>query len=184
MNIAPFQPLETDRLRLRCVVADDAPALTRLITPAVSRWVASWPVPLTPEIALTRIMTALKLAFAGDLLPVAIIEKESAELIGWTEIYRDAKARERGSLGYWLGEKYHGKGYMKELAPVVVVAGFALLNLTVIEAGAQPGNTASFAVMRALGMKRVREEMVYAPARKRDELCYFYEIYRPTAQTI
>jgi ribosomal-protein-alanine N-acetyltransferase len=52
----------------------------------------------------------------------------------------------------------------------------------VIEAGAQPGNTASFAIMRACGMRPVGERMIPVPARGRDELCHFYEVHRPPHQ--
>lgn len=68
---------------------------------------------------------------------------------------------------------------MRELAPVAMAAGFELLDLDVIEAAAQPGNDASFAVMRACGMQLTGERLVYAPARNRNELCLVYEVQRP-----
>jgi ribosomal-protein-alanine N-acetyltransferase len=148
------------------------------MTPEVSRWVAYWPVPFTFEMAKSRIEASRVLAYAGDALPFGVIEKASSALIGWVMLDRDQQDRRRGSFGYWLGEKYHGKGYMRELAVVVLAAGFKLLDLDVIEAGAQPANTASFAVMHGCGMKPTREGMVYAPARKQDEFCQFYEIQR------
>ena len=51
-----------------------------------------------------------------------------------------------------------------------LAAAFKLLDVDVIEAGAQPENTASLAVMHGRGMKFNEERMVYAPARKREEL--------------
>jgi ribosomal-protein-alanine N-acetyltransferase len=174
----PFQPLETARLHLRCVVAHDAAATSALMTPAVSRWVAYWPVPFTADMARSRIEAARRLAYAGDALPFGVIEKASGAFIGWVMLDRDRRDRRRGVFGYWLGEKFHGNGYMRELAGVVIEAGFRLLDLDVIEAGAQPGNAASFAVMRGCAMTPAREGMVYAPARKRDEFCQFYEIRR------
>jgi ribosomal-protein-alanine N-acetyltransferase len=175
---APFQPIETARLRLRCVTPDDAHATSAMMTPEVSRWVAYWPFPFTYEMAVERIESSLKLAHAGDMLPFAVVEKASNEMIGWVGFNRDAANRKRGSFGYWLGEKHHGKGYMKEVAPVALAAAFKLLDVDVIEAGAQPENTASLAVMRGCGMEFTGERMVYAPARKREELCHFYEIER------
>jgi ribosomal-protein-alanine N-acetyltransferase len=175
---APFQPLETARLRLRCVGPDDAHATSAMMTPEVSRWVAYWPFPFTYEMAVERIESSLKLARAGDMLPFAVVEKASDEMIGWVMFNRDTENRRRGSFGYWLGEKHHGKGYMKELAPVALAAAVKLLDVDVIEAGAQPGNTASLAVLRRCGMEFIGERMVYAPARKREELCHFYEIKR------
>ena len=175
---APFQPLETARLWLRCVAPDDAHAISAMMTPEVSRWVAYWPFPLTYEMAVERIESSLKLAHAGDMVPFAVVEKASDEMIGWVMFNRDIENPRRGSFGYWLGEEYHGKGYMKELAPVALAAAFKLLDVDVIEAGAQPGNAASFAVMRGCGMRFTAERIVHAPARKREELCHFYEIER------
>ena len=58
-------------------------------------------------------------------------------------------------------------------------AGITEADLNVIEAGAQPENAVSFAVMRWCGMTPAGERMVFAPARERDELCLLYEKVRP-----
>lgn len=179
MTRDPFEPLETARLRLRCVSHEDALVVSQMMTPEISRWVASWPIPFTREMASARIKAAREMAYAGDALPFAVIVKESGELIGWVTLNRDDDDQRRGSFGYWLGEAHHGKGYMRELAPVVLAAGFRLLNLDVIEAGAQPENVASFSIMQSCGMNFVGERSVYAHARTRNEICPFYEIIRP-----
>jgi ribosomal-protein-alanine N-acetyltransferase len=65
---------------------------------------------------------------------------------------------------------------MREAAPATVAAAFERLELDVIEAGAQPGNAASFAVMRVCGMQPVGERDVFAAARGRHERCMFHEV--------
>ena len=45
MTSEPFAPRLTDRLVLRCLRPSDAMATSRLMTPGVSRWLASWPGP-------------------------------------------------------------------------------------------------------------------------------------------
>ena len=174
-----FAPLGTERLRLRCVRPDDAAQVSRLMTPAVSRWVASWPVPFTPEMAAERIAAARDAAGMGKLLPLAIERRFDGVLLGWISVTRDVKDDRRGALGYWLGEEHHGCGYMREAAAVVVAAGFSRLGLEVIEAGSQPGNVAAFAVLRGCGMAPTGGRTVFAPARGHDELCLFYEAARP-----
>jgi ribosomal-protein-alanine N-acetyltransferase len=174
----PFDPLETARLQLRCVALGDAAATSALMTPAVSRWVANWPMPFTPEMATTRIEASRRSAFTGDALPFAVVARADGELLGWTWLQRNGTERRRARLGSWLGERHHGKGYMKEVTPVVLAAGFNLLDLDVIEAAALPTNAGSLAVMRASGMKPAREAMVFAPAREREEFCHVYEIER------
>ena len=175
----PVASLGTERLRLRCVRPDDAAQVSRLMTPAVSRWVASWPVPFTPKMAAERIAAAREAAEMGKLLPFAIERRSDGVLLGWISVTRDAKNDRRGRLSYWLGEEHHGRGYMREAVAVVVAAAFDKLGLEVIEAGAQPGNVDAFAVLRGCGMALTGGRTVFAPARGHDELCLFYEIARP-----
>ncbi len=174
-----FAPLGTERLRLRWGRPQDAAQVSRLMTSAVSRWLASWPVPFTPEMAAERIAAAHSEAQRGRLLPFVIERRFDGVLLGWISVTRDAKDDRRGALGYWLGEEHHGYGYMREAAAVVVAAGFDRLGLEVIEAGAQPGNVDAFAVLRGCGMAPNGGRMVFAPARGQDELCLFYEAARP-----
>ncbi len=175
----PFPPVRTARLTLRCVAAADAAATSALMTPEVSRWLADWPLPFTPDMAAARIETMRRCAVAGDVLPVAVVEQVSGALAGWIVLRRDGERRRRGSLGYWLGEAHHRRGYMREAIPAVLRVGFARLDLDVIEAAAQRANAGSFAVMRACGMRSAGEGMIYAPSRDREELCCFHEIARP-----
>lgn len=184
-HIDLFPPVETARLVLRCVAPGDAEATSALMTPEVSRWVATWPVPFTPEMAARRIAAMRRAAEARDALPFAVVVKTTSELAGWIMLNRHGDGPRRASLGYWLGERHHGRGYMREAAPAAVDAGFRQLGVEVIGAAAQPANEASFAVMRACGMRQVGEAMVHAPTRRRDELCHLYEVARlPRAPSV
>ena len=98
--------------------------------------------------------------------------------MGWVMIHRDNADRSRASFGYWLGECFQGHGYMRDIAPVAIAAGFSCLAVDVIEAGAQVDHAASFAVMRRCGMRASGEKWIYAPARQRDEYCRFFEVRR------
>lgn len=178
MMIDLFPSHETARLRLRCVNSGDAASTAALMTPGVSRWVASWPMPFTHDMAAARIELVRREALAGDALPFAIISRSSEELIGWATVKRESDDR-RGSLGYWLGEEHHRHGYMREVAPAILSIGFDLLDLDVMEAAAQMENSGSFAIMASCGMRPTREVEIYAPARDRYELCRVYEIARP-----
>ena len=177
-----FGAVETARLRLRCVRLEDAVPVSGMMTAAVSRWVASWPVPFTSEMAVERITNARKAATDGRALPCAIERRSDGALVGWIGVTRETSHERRAMLGYWLGEKHHGHGYMREAAPAAVQMAFQQLDLDVIEAAAQPENAASFAVLRGCGMAPVGERMIFAPSRSRDELCLLYEVARPKAQ--
>jgi ribosomal-protein-alanine N-acetyltransferase len=67
---------------------------------------------------------------------------------------------------------------MSEAAGAAVAAAFVRLDLTAIEAGAQPDNAGSFAVMRHLGMRPIDERPVWAEARGREERCVYYAVTR------
>jgi [ribosomal protein S5]-alanine N-acetyltransferase len=180
MSNDPFPPLETARLRLRCVALKDAAETSPLITSEVSRWLASWPFPFTKTMAKKRIREMRAGALAANVLPYAIVMKEGQKLAGWAIIAKEVFDLRRGALSYWLGQSYQGRGFAREAITAVLSAGFEQLDLDVIEAGAQPENVGSFAVMRACGMTEAGVRMVYAPARGREELCLFHKINRST----
>jgi len=174
-----FKAVDTARLRLRCVRLEDAAPVSAMMTAAVSQWVASWPVPLTPEMATERITNARKAVADGRALPCAIERRGDGALVGWIGVTRETSHGRRAMLGYWLGEQHHGHGYMREAAPAMVRMAFQKLDLDVVEAAAQPENAASFAVLRGCGMAPVGERMIFAPSRNREEMCLLYEVTRP-----
>jgi ribosomal-protein-alanine N-acetyltransferase len=170
--------IETARLRLRVVDEHDAPAAVRLITPEVSRWLASWPSPLDETAAALRFREMRDVTARGGGLCLAFEPGDGGEMMGLVMIMRSRDDVRRAGLGYWLGESYHHQGYMLEAARAAVAAAFARLRLEVIEAGAQPTNAPSLAVMRSLGMRPIGERMTWAAARGREEICAYYEITR------
>lgn len=171
-----FPAVDTARLRLRCVRPGDAAQISEMMTPAVSRWVASWPVPFTPAMAAERIADSRQAFLEGKALPCVIERREDGVLLGWIAVTRQNANESRAMLGYWMGEAHHGYGYMREAAPATVTFAFRSLDLDVIEAAAQPENKASFAVLRSCGMIPTGERTIFAPARSRDELCLLYEV--------
>jgi len=170
--------IETARLRLRLVDEHDAAATVRLITPEVSRWLASWPSPLDEAAAAARLRDLRDVATAGHGLPFAIERLDGGDMIGLVMIMRSRDDARRGGLGYWLGEAYHHQGYMSEAAAAAVAVAFTRLDLAAIEAGAQPDNASSLAIMRRLGMRPIGERPMWAAARGRKEICAYFEITR------
>ncbi len=170
--------IDTARLRLRLVDEQDAAAAARLMTPAISRWLASWPSPLDEAGAAARLRWMHEAAERGEALCFAIEPREGGGLMGVVMIVRSKHDARRGHLGYWLGEAFHHQGYMSEAAAAAVTEAFAPLDLTAIEAGAQPDNVGSLGVMRHLGMRPFDERPVWAEARGREERCVYYAVTR------
>ncbi len=160
------------RLRLRPPCPADAPALSALMTPGVSRRLASWPTPFTPALAAARIATVLDAMAGGDT--VCCVIEHKTETVGWIGAAR-LPGTDRASIGYWLGEPWQGRGFMREAAPAFVAALRARLALGSIEATCQPENRGSARVLAACGLKRVGTRMQHAPARGQDELVDVWE---------
>jgi ribosomal-protein-alanine N-acetyltransferase len=170
--------VETARLRLRLVHERDAPAAAHLMTPAVSQWLASWPSPLDEPGAAARLRRMRDATVQGQALCFAIEGRNDGALMGLVMVVRTKYDARRGDLGYWLGEPFHRRGYMAEAAAAAVAEAFIRLDLDAIEAGAQPANEASLAIMRRLGMRPIDERPVWAETRGREERCAYYEITR------
>ena len=164
--------LRTDRLRLRPPRPEAAPAVSALMTPGVSQWLARWPVPFTPGMAQARIAQSLDAMAAGRSLICVIEHRE--EFAGWIGGGRMG-ATDRGEFGFWLGEPWHGQGFMQEAAPAYVAALRARLALRSIEAGCQPANHASARVLAACGLRRAGTRTDLTPARNRDETVDLWE---------
>jgi len=173
--------LHTERLTLRPLSIGDAAPSTRIMSPAIARWTGSWTGVETAEEIEGRIVRSLEAERDGGRLMRAVILTGTGELIGWVGVVRTAAEPERGSLGYWLGEAWFGQGYGKEAARATVDAAWDALDLRVIEAVAQVGNTASHRILKGLGMKHRGQRHEFATARGVADLCEWYELRRTEA---
>jgi ribosomal-protein-alanine N-acetyltransferase len=178
MTGKPPPTLDTPRLHLRPVAPEDAEATSALMTPAVSRWLASWPLPYTVAMARERIATARALAEAGQALSVAVTARDSGDILGWIMLHRPRDDPRTATLGYWLGEAHQRRGYLREAAHALLPVAAAWLDVDRIEASAHPENAGSFAVMRSCGMTFQGETVIHAPARNRDEPVHVYAVAR------
>ena len=157
----------TSRLRLRPLRADDAEPTVALMSEAISRWTGSWTPAPTPSDVLGRIERHQAAETESRAIMRAIEGASDGRLMGWIGVDRlDADLR-RGVLGYWLGEAFWGRGCAGEAAGAIVDDAWDRLDLEVIEAGAQPENAASLAVLRRLGMTEIGSRSHFAAARGR-----------------
>ena len=58
------------------------------------------------------------------------------------------------SLGYWMGERYAGKGYMTDAVRVALSFAFDALRLHRVEAACLPHNLASIRLLEKVGFAR------------------------------
>jgi ribosomal-protein-alanine N-acetyltransferase len=168
--------LETARVRLRPLRVTDAPAVSAMMTPNVSRWVATWPSPFSVEAAAERLTRAIAANDAGTAFSRIAERKSDTAAMGWLGIAVIDEAERIGSMGYWLGEAFHGQGYLSEILRPFVAGAIAALRLNYLDAGAQVDNIASVAALRRLGMQFVEQRMDQTPIRPDPELCAFYRL--------
>ncbi|WP_424137454.1 GNAT family N-acetyltransferase [Roseomonas chloroacetimidivorans] len=166
-------PIRTPRLTLRLAEASDAAPLAVLMTDAISARLSAWPMPWTEKRMAARIAEWRQIG-----LPCVVERNADGALVGWVHALRGREDPERASMGWWCAEAHRGQGYVREAAKALLPVAFARLGVSVVEAGAQPDNHASFAVMRALGMAPVGVRITHAPARGRNEPTFFHEVRR------
>jgi ribosomal-protein-alanine N-acetyltransferase len=77
-------------------------------------------------------------------------------------------------IGYWLDERFAGRGIMPTALAMVVDHCFQAMRLHRIEAGIQPENKASRRAVEKLGFREegVRERQVHVDGAWRDHICY------------
>ena len=181
-DAAPFAPVLTARLLLRCPVEEDATALAPLMTEATSRRLASWPHPFSVALARERIRGVREAAFAGRSVPLVMVRRRDRALAGWFAASLAAENDTVALLTYWLGDAFHGDGLMREAAPAALGLALRLLPVSRIRAAVQADNAASLSVVRLLGMRPLGPGRIWCPARNREEGCLWFD--RPRAATI
>jgi RimJ/RimL family protein N-acetyltransferase len=179
---APSLPaVETPRLRLRCAEPRDAEALAAMMTEAISRRLASWPVPYTAPMAADRIAGVRMAAAERRSLPLVIERRSDGAVVGWISISRAPGDGTTALITYWLGDGFQGQGLMREAAPAALAEAFRSMDIARVRAAVQADNAASLAVARLLGMAPLGEGRIWCPARGRDEPCLWFEVTRAQA---
>jgi ribosomal-protein-alanine N-acetyltransferase len=177
--------LETERLVLRGWRLSDAAALAANLTPEVTRWLASWPDPVTPALATERLAKARADAVAGLEAAWGVTRRADGLLIGGIGFHvggfdpKAPGAERRAEIGYHIAPAFHGHGYMTEAGRAALEAAWRLLpGVMLIEGGVLPGNEGSEAVLMKLGLARANNRIIHSAARRVDELCHCFEITR------
>ena len=154
-------PIETQRLIIRPFVMSDAPALFELDKDEkVMQYVGMKPlleVKHTEEV-IQSILFQYQQNGVGRM---AVIEKESNRLIGWTglKLNREEVNQHRDfyELGYRFLPEFWGKGYATESALPFINIAFAEYKAQDLYAYARIENTASLNVLIKLGFEKKNE---------------------------
>lgn len=146
---ASFPEIETERLLLRELLPEDAPAIYRLFSdPLVTRYY--------DLVTYTEMRQAEELIDFFDesfelerAIRWGIERKEDGEIMGtcgyvWLRTHR-------GEIGYDLHSSFWRQGYMSEAVDAILDFGFTEFGLNRIEAVVMLDNVASAGLLRSLG---------------------------------
>ena len=146
--------LETDRLRLRPFVAEDASLLAELAGEReIADTMISIPHPFSIAAARTAIAASEASFQSGRSVHFAIESKGGVRLVGCVELRDVDREHSQAELSFWIGRPAWGRGYASEAARTVVRFGFEGLGLNRIYAYHMLRNPASGAVLRKAGMR-------------------------------
>lgn len=149
--------LETPRLLLREVVADDAEGFFILDSdPEVARYVGGRPVQDLEQCKKVIAFVQSQYERFG-IGRWAVVLKETGAFIGWAGLKRMADEAVNGhtgfmDIGYRFQRRHWGKGYATEAAAACLRYGFETMDLPEICAFAETGNAASRHVLRKIGL--------------------------------
>ena len=171
--------ITTARLKLRRFTVEDAAEMQPLINDKeIAENTAEIPYPYTMEHAVDWLSRRLELDTTSDNLVLAIVSKETGELIGSISLNIN-HFTSSGELGYWIARKFWNQGYATEVAKAMIEHGFEQLNLYEINACRFKWNAASLRVLEKIGMKFKSPCTMYVAKWDRNEDVEWYSITNP-----
>lgn len=162
-----FEPvlIDTKRLRLRPLREEDAPFFFEVWSDPEAMRYFSFPPMQHIEQAHARIVEKLKSSSDGTSMTCVIESRDTGEVLGDCALFNGVSHSKRAEIGYCLGRKHWGKGYMVEAADALIEHGFKQVGLRRIEADIDPRNVPSIQLVERLGFKRegyLRERWIIA----------------------
>ena len=166
--------LETDRTRLRPMLAEDVDLARALLTDAaVMRYVTD---PVPPDAVASGMDTWTRRGAGGRLGIWAVIDKDTDAKLGdcvllplpidaedtvWDEVRPDHWPPGPIEVGYLLRPEAWGRGLATEICARLLRFGFETAGMRQIYAVADPGNTASHNVLRKCGLRSLGKRRAY-----------------------
>ena len=152
-------------VKLRKLSIEDAKDISQLVTYNVSKSLWKVPFPYTIQDALNFIDSSHRDFISLRGLNFAIEYKnntnDSIGLVGIIGLKDLDTAKKKGNLGYWIGERYWGKGIGTESVALVINFAFSVIGLEEVWAYVYSDNKASLRVLEKNGMTNKGDMMEY-----------------------
>jgi RimJ/RimL family protein N-acetyltransferase len=154
--VKPAYPVQTDRLLLRPFAATDFDALLAIQSRAdVARYLY-WDPRNAAEVreTLDTKVRATAIVAEGDHLSLAVVLRESGELIGDCSLVWASAEHRQAEIGFLFHPDHHGHGYATEAAAALLALAFDGLRAHRAFGRLEARNTASARVLERLGMRK------------------------------
>lgn len=150
--------IEAERLTLRPPMHSDFRAWAALRHESqdfLVPWEPTWaPDHLSRKAFTNRVYWAQRSIANGTAMPVFIFRRDDDALVGAITLDHIKRGpAQSGITGYWIGAPFARQGYMREAIQAVVHHAFTVMDLSRIEAGCLPENTASRRLLEQCGYK-------------------------------
>ena len=155
--LKPQYPIETARLLLRPLEPGDVEALHAYQSrPDVCRYIPYEP--RSREVIAERLADPEKsrstLDQEGQVMDVAVVLKDTGELIGDAVLIWQSAEHRNGEIGYVINPDHAGRGYATEAAAAMLALAFDGLGLRRVIGRIDARNDASAGVLRRIGMRQ------------------------------
>ena len=170
--------IETARLRLRWLTADDVPALFDIFSdPIVCRYWSRPPLAKLEDAA--DLQREIGQYFAKRTLFQWGIADIEDRVIGTCTLSSLSAEHQRAEVGFALARLKWGNGYMAEALPALIRFAFDTLRLHRLEADVDPRNDRSIRLLEGLGFRRegLLRERYHLNGEIQDAL--YYGLLRP-----
>ncbi|MEL6841299.1 MAG: GNAT family protein [Pseudomonadota bacterium] len=150
--------IEAERLTLRPPMHSDFRAWTALRQESrdfLVPWEPTWASDHLSRKAFTnRVYWAQRSIANGTAMPLFMFRRTDDALVGAITLDHIKRGpAQSGITGYWIGQPFARQGYMREAIQAVVHHAFTIMDLSRIEAGCLPENTASRRLLEKCGYK-------------------------------
>jgi len=154
MNWDRLPTINTGRLRLRRISENDLEALFNIFSdPQVMRYWSTPPL-ANRQAAVSLLNEIHNLFDRRVMLKWGIALLDNDQLIGTATLFNLNFENGRAEIGYGLGSRYWGNGYMNEALRALVSYAFDVLELRRLEADVDPRNAGSIRTVERLGFRQ------------------------------
>lgn len=109
---------------------------------------------LTRRAFTNRVYWAQRAEAQGTALPMLLIRREDQQLLGALTLDNIRRGpSQTGTFGYWIGEPFARRGYMREAILALTHHAFTRMDLSRLEAACLPENLPSRGVLEKCGFK-------------------------------